>query len=275
MVSDESITVHSGQVWRPATAKIAPRIIKSVSEHDGETLVRYASPRGKISRCTLQEMQTWIIRNQAVASTELPPPLAEPLVPMRLPHLDYLPFNPMDRTVLLIDGQHLHHLLRSMNTDVDFARMLEFFQRRCQLAHAHYYTSILGDNGEFSPLRKLADWLSYNGYLVTLDEAEEHYDMVNNRRRINNNVAMLIAVDLLMLDERIHHVIFFGGDGKYLPAIRAAKQRGTICSMVSLVNNINDNLRREADHFIDLRHIIEHFARPLRLRRDNQEKLAS
>ena len=70
-----------------------------------------------------------------------------------------------NRMALFIDGANLHATARTLGFDIDFKRLLKEFEGRGSLLHAFYYTAVIEDQ-EYSSLRPLIDWLSYNGYAV-------------------------------------------------------------------------------------------------------------
>jgi len=51
-------------------------------------------------------------------------------------------FYPNERTLLFIDGPDLYAISRSIGMDIDFRRLKAFFQERCHLVRAFYYTTL-------------------------------------------------------------------------------------------------------------------------------------
>ena len=70
-----------------------------------------------------------------------------------------------DRIALFIDGANLHATARTLGFEIDYKRLLKEFEGRGCLVRAFYYTAIIEDQ-EYSSVRPLTDWLSYNGYTV-------------------------------------------------------------------------------------------------------------
>ena len=60
----------------------------------------------------------------------------------------------------------------------------------------------------------------------------------------------------LDITEHVDHIILFSGDGDLSPVVQCLKRRGVRVTVVSTLKSqhpsISDNLRRVADHFIDL-----------------------
>lgn len=163
-------------------------------------------------------------------------------------------FDPQERLGLFVDGAHLYGASRNLGFDVDYKNLLGFFRRQARLVRASYYTALL-ENDEYSPLRPLVDWLGYNGYCVVTKPAREFTDAAG-RRRVRGNIEVEMAVDVLTLAPRLDHVVIFAGDGDLRRMVDAVQQLGVRASVVSTIRTqpgmIADELRRQADQFIDL-----------------------
>lgn len=146
---------------------------------------------------------------------------------------------------------------------MDYKNLLAHFRRQGYLVRAYYYTALL-ESEEYSPLRPLVDWLGYNGYAVVTKPAKEFTD-ANGRRRVKGSVDIEMAVDVLELAPHLDHVVLFSGDGDLRRLVEAVQRRGVRVSVVSTIRTqpamIADELRRQADAFIDLAEIAEHVIR--------------
>ena len=163
-------------------------------------------------------------------------------------------FDPQERLGLFIDGAHLYAASRNLGFDVDYKNLLGCFRRQARLVRAAYYTALL-ENDEYSPLRPLVDWLGYNGYSVVTKPAREFTDAAG-RRRVRGNIEVEMAVDVLTLAPRLDHAILFTGDGDLRRMVEAVQQMGVRVSVLSTIRTqpgmVADELRRQADQFIDL-----------------------
>ena len=74
-------------------------------------------------------------------------------------------FYPTDRIALFIDGANLYSAAKSLNADMDFKKLIDFFRSKGVLVRAYYYTAIV-EGEEYSPIRPLVDWLDYNGFTM-------------------------------------------------------------------------------------------------------------
>src|SRR5690606_29540688 len=65
-----------------------------------------------------------------------------------------------------------------------------------------------------------------------------------------------LTVDALELADVVDHYVIFSGDGDFRTLVEALQRRGRKVSVVSTMASqpsmISDELRRQADHFIDL-----------------------
>jgi uncharacterized LabA/DUF88 family protein len=163
-------------------------------------------------------------------------------------------FYPHERIALFIDGANLYSAARGLGFDIDYKRLLTHFRSKGTLIRAIYYTALLDDQ-EYSPLRPLIDWLDYNGYAVVTKPAKEFTD-ATGRRRIKGNMDIELAIDALEIADKLDHMILFSGDGDFRRLVDAVQRRGKRVTVVSTMRSqppmIADELRRQADQFIDL-----------------------
>lgn len=163
-------------------------------------------------------------------------------------------FYPEQRLALFIDGANLYGTAKALGFDIDYRRLLEMFAAKGRLLRAFYYTALMEDQ-EYSPLRPLVDWLDYNGFTVVTKPAKEFTDYAG-RRRIKGNMDIEVAIDMLDLAGSIDHAVLLSGDGDFRRLVEIVQRRGVRVSVVSSIKTqpamISDDLRRQADNFIDL-----------------------
>lgn len=167
------------------------------------------------------------------------------------------------RIALFIDGANLYATTKSLGFDIDYKRLLKEFQTRGYLVRAFYYTAMVEDQ-EYSSIRPLIDWLDYNGYRVVTKPAKEFVDSTG-RRKIKGNMDIELAIDALELAPFIEHMVLFSGDGDFRSLVEAMQRRGVRVSVVSTISTqpamIADELRRQADEFLDLAHLMTKIGR--------------
>jgi uncharacterized LabA/DUF88 family protein len=163
-------------------------------------------------------------------------------------------FHPQERVGIFIDGANLYATARALNFDIDYKRLLDFFERKCRLVRAFYYTALVEDQ-EYSPIRPLIDWLDYNGYTMVTKPTKEFTD-ASGRRKIKGNMDIELAIDVMEMAAHLDHIVLFSGDGDFRRLVEAVQRRGLRVTVISTVRSqpsmVADELRRQADSFIDL-----------------------
>lgn len=163
-------------------------------------------------------------------------------------------FYPNERIGLFIDGANLFSTSKALDFDIDYRKLLEEFKKRGRLMRANYYTALL-ENEDYTPLKPLVDWLDYNGFNVVTKPAKEFTDD-QGRRRIKGDMDVEMAVDIVHYASHLDHILLFTGDGDFRYAVDQAQRKGARVTVVSSLKArppmISDDLRRQADGFIDL-----------------------
>ncbi len=171
-----------------------------------------------------------------------------------------------ERLALFIDGSNLYAAAKALGFDIDYKLLRQEFMRRGKLLRAFYYTALL-ENDDYSPIRPLVDWLHYNGFSMVTKPAKEYTDSMG-RRKVKGNMDIELAVDALELAEYLDHMVLFSGDGDFRPLVEAMQRKGVRVSVVSTIRSqppmISDELRRQADNFIELEELKEVIGRPPR-----------
>ncbi len=184
---------------------------------------------------------------------------------------------PHERIALFIDGSNLYAAARMLGFDIDYKRLLELFSSRGYLVRAFYYTALVEDQ-EYSPIRPLVDWLDYNGYTMVTKPTKEFTD-ASGRRKLKGNMDIELAIDVMEMSANIDHAVIFSGDGDFRRLVEAVQRKGVRVTVVSTMRSqppmAADELRRQADEFIDLADIRDAIARQARDDRDGGQSDAS
>jgi uncharacterized LabA/DUF88 family protein len=174
-----------------------------------------------------------------------------------------------NKIALLIDGLNLSETAKTLGFDIDYQRLLMEFQPRGTLLRANYYTAIMEDR-ESSSIHPLTEWLDYNGYTVISKATKEFID-ASGRRKIKGNMHVELAVDAMQLAEQVDEIVLFSGHGNFRSLVEAVQRRGVRVTVVSTISRqppmIADELRRQADVFIDLLDLQSKLGRDPRERR--------
>jgi uncharacterized LabA/DUF88 family protein len=184
---------------------------------------------------------------------------------------DLLMFYRDERLALFIDGSNLYAAARALGFDIDYKLLRAEFMRRGKLLRAFYYTALL-ENDEYSPIRPLVDWLHYNGFHMVTKPAKEYTD-AQGRRKVKGNMDIELTVDAMELAPHVDHIVLFSGDGDFRPMVEAVQRQGVRVSVVSTIRSqppmISDDLRRQADNFIELDELKDVIGRPAREPRED------
>jgi len=174
-------------------------------------------------------------------------------------------FYSQERVALFIDGANLYATARALGFDIDYKRLLDVFSSQCNLVRALYYTALVEDQ-EYSPIRPLVDWLDYNGYTMVTKPTKEFTDAAG-RRKVKGNMDIELAVDAMEMLEHLDHIVLFSGDGDFRRLVETIQRRGRRVTVVSTLRSqppmIADELRRQADIFVDLSELQSQIARQL------------
>jgi uncharacterized LabA/DUF88 family protein len=159
-----------------------------------------------------------------------------------------------ERVALFIDGANLYATSKALGFDVDYKRLLTLFRQKAHLVRALYYTA-LSEDQEYSSIRPLIDWLDYNGFTMVTKPTKEFTDS-SGRRKVKGNMDIELAVDAMRLADNLDHIVLFSGDGDFRGLVAALQQKGKRVSVVSTLQTqpamVADELRRQADQFVDL-----------------------
>lgn len=163
-------------------------------------------------------------------------------------------FYPEEKLAVFIDGANLYAATKNLEFDIDYKRLLNWLSSQSRMVRAFYYTTLLEDQ-EYSPIRPLIDWLDYNGYTMVTKPAKEFTDQTG-RRKIKGSMDIELAIDMMELSAHVDHIVLFSGDGDFRRLIESVQRKGVRCTVISTTRTqppmVADELRRQADHFVDL-----------------------
>jgi uncharacterized LabA/DUF88 family protein len=159
-----------------------------------------------------------------------------------------------ERIGLFIDGANNYTATRLLGFEMDYAKLLSYVRKRGRLMRAFYYTSLIDGPATGWLLTKL-DWMAYNGYTMITKQAKEFQDD-QGRRRIKGNMDVELSIDMLEMVPYLDHVMLFSGDGDFRRLVEVVQRRGIHVTVVSTARTarpvVSDELRRQADTFVDL-----------------------
>lgn len=174
-----------------------------------------------------------------------------------------------EKVIVFVDGPHMHAAAKALGFDVDYKRMLNLFRRQSRLIRAYYYTTLL-EQQDYTSLRPLVDWLQYNGYTMVTKPAKEFIDNTG-RRRVKGSMDVELTVHAMQLVDQYDHAVICSGDGDFRSLVAALQVKGKRVSVISTLESetpmVSDELRRQADQFVDLADLEPLIARELGDRR--------
>jgi uncharacterized LabA/DUF88 family protein len=177
-------------------------------------------------------------------------------------------FDKREKIALFIDGANLYATAKALGFDIDYKKLLAYYRERGFLMRALYYTALAEDQ-EYSSIRPLVDWLDYNGYTMVTKPTKEYTDSFG-RRKVKGNMDIELTVDAMRLSASLDHVVLFTGDGDFKALVAALQMQGKRVSVVSTLQTqpamVADELRRQADQFIDLADLEQYICRDPALR---------
>lgn len=172
-------------------------------------------------------------------------------------------FYAAEKIGLFVDGSNLYSAARSLGFDIDYKKLLKLFAKNGHLVRAFYYTALMDDQ-EYSPIRPLIDWLDYNGFTMVTKPVKEFTD-ATGRRKIKGNMDIELAIDVMEMAPHLDHVVLFSGDGDFRRLVEAVQRKGVRVTVVSTIRSqppmVADELRRQADVFIELDDLRDQIAR--------------
>lgn len=179
------------------------------------------------------------------------------------PELATSPFGirPHERVDVIVDGPSFYATGKNLGFEADFKKLREHLDAACDLRRCHYFTAMIenDDRGE-SPIKPLVDWLGYNGWRVFSKTFREYTDEAG-RRRVKGSLNVEIALEMIEIAPKVDHILLFSGDGELRYAVDKAQRLGPKITVVSSLKTpsvaISDDLRRQADRFVDLNDVQE------------------
>ena len=176
-----------------------------------------------------------------------------------------------EKIALFIDGANLYAAAKALGFDIDYKKLLEVFRKRGRFIRGLYYTALVEDQ-EYSPIRPLVDWLDYNGFTMVTKPTKEFTDSFG-RRKIKGDMDIELAIDMMEMAPHLDHIILFSGDGDFRRLVEVVQRKGVKVSVVSTVKSsppmAADELRRQADQFIELQDLGPEISRAHQPRHDH------
>ena len=160
--------------------------------------------------------------------------------------------SPEERLGVFIDGADLLTASRALGFSVDFKRLHALFEQRGKLMRAVFYAVLNEDDKGECSMRPLVDWLQYNGFSTSTKPTK-----LRNAGQPWTSGAMDVelAVDAMRLGRALDHLIIFSGRAELKALVSALQEEGKRVTVVSTLATgvpVADEMRRQADQYVDL-----------------------
>lgn len=166
------------------------------------------------------------------------------------------------KTQVFIDGANLYASCKQLatrngtNVQIDYNKIRDICRNEFDLISMNYFTAV-DDRNEDDPLRPMIDFLQFNGYRLFTKPVKTFQDGLGRNKR-KGNMDVEITVQALKLAPSTDHYIFFTGDGDYRVLVEALQDMGKIVTVVSAPEQLAEELKRQADTYVDLNVLIPH-----------------
>src|SRR5258707_15377591 len=93
----------------------------------------------------------------------------------------------------------------------------------------------------------------------------KEYTDAAGRRKIKGNMDIELAIDVMEMAQYLDHIVLFSGDGDFRRLVEAVQRKGVRVTVVSTIRSappmIADELRRQADNFVELHDLAQSIMR--------------
>lgn len=155
---------------------------------------------------------------------------------------------------LFIDNTSLFYATRALGFSVDYMALRKYFANRTTLGRSKFYAAEMG-GVDYSPIRSTLDWMAYNGFTTVVLPLKQGDDNTAHSRAQHMLLGQK-AVDAMQMAPAINHAVFIDNTPALIPVIEALQDMGVTVTVVSTIATsppcIGSELRRAADHFLDL-----------------------
>lgn len=171
-----------------------------------------------------------------------------------------------EKVALFVDGPEFYSTARSLQFDIDYKALKGWAAELGSLVRAHYFT-LIDEENDHNPIVKMTDWLDYNGWSVVTRSAVVNI-AADGKRQVKGNMQVELAVAAIDLSPHVDHIIVGTGNRAFVPLVESLQRRGSRVSVLSTIKATpapaSDELRRQADQFIDLADLKDVISRPVR-----------
>lgn len=158
----------------------------------------------------------------------------------------------MKKYGLFVDGSNLFASAKSIGFRVDYTKLLAYYGELGEVTRAFYFTALPPKDVE-TPLRRMVDFVRFNGWKVIEKETSQYTDLATGEVKLKGNMDVEIAVYADEVAHTMTHMVLFSGDADFSCLIESMQRRYSIhCSVVSSRSLAAMKMRSIANEFVDL-----------------------
>lgn len=172
------------------------------------------------------------------------------------------------RVAIFIDGPNTYGLARAMGVDLDYKKLPAALMSAGESLLRPYYYSLTADDGEFEAVVPLLDFLEFNGFTLRRLLGRSYTDQGTGHRKVKGSVILPLALDALKMAPFYDRAVIVSGDGELVHLVEALQDAGKHVTVASSIKTTPqccaEEMRRQADHFLDLDTFRIQLVRPAR-----------
>lgn len=172
-------------------------------------------------------------------------------------------YQPGERAGVILRGATLAACAAAQKLDVDFAWFRRRLSRQTKIAGLSFFPAAPED----PDVSGTSDWsgaAKRAGFRVV--EPPESWSGKYTHCEWTKRQLAETAVEIFVSSQNLDHILLCAGDAALTPLVRLVQRNGVRVTVISSIRNrprlISDELRRQADHFIEFAEMHEMFVRP-------------
>jgi uncharacterized LabA/DUF88 family protein len=170
----------------------------------------------------------------------------------------------MKRIAIFVEGSNFKAACDAVGIRPDYTKMKAYFEKEGEVVGAYYFTALPNRDVE-SNIRKLVDFLQYNGWTAITKEAKSI--TTDGVTRYKGNMDVDMVVQAFRMCEYISDLILCSGDGDFCAMAEELQTRAVRVTALSVLrrdatNMTDDRLRKTVSRFINLEDIKNHIRLP-------------
>lgn len=169
------------------------------------------------------------------------------------------------KTIALFDGTNVWKTCRMLDFTIDFGKTRKYLQETYDILRVYYFTAIT-DNSHGSTMNNLVTFLDHNGY-TTVTKPGKYQENALGEGQMKGNMDTELCCYALRAayNKQCDHILLWSGDGDFTKLVEHIQDLGILVTVFSSTSTspiiCADQLRRQADIFVDLQKIRQHLFR--------------